>query len=128
MGCEKHQAKGEYDKKYPFYCKKCGGIDFPYTPTLDRVFLLPLIPETYDEGLIQIPIEYSEFYKKPLGIVLSVGRGYWLDSGKFKPTQVKPGQKVYYDNTVPWTHKFEDREDNEHEVTRCGEGDIHGIM
>lgn len=130
MNCDEHKLKGQYPKDAPFYCEVCGGFDFPYTPVGDKVFILPEIPKTFNSGVIIVP-EQSRDIKDGLktnkGIVLGVGKGFWKASGKFKPTQVKAGDTVYYDKTVPWTFELEDRAGVVHSVLIAGEQDVYGL-
>jgi chaperonin GroES len=63
-------------------------------PLGDRIIAKALSAEEVTPGGIVLPESAQE---KPLeGEVLAVGPGAQLDSGKIKPMDVKPGDKVIY--------------------------------
>lgn len=115
----------------PFQDKQ-GGIQFPFQPILDRVFILPSPPPEKFQGssLIEIPQQYQEFYTEGIGILLAVGPGYFTQKGKWvsPPDQLKVGCKVAYDVTVPWRHYVKDADGEFQEVILCGASDIYIIL
>ncbi len=114
----------------PFHNKK-GRIKFPWSPTGDRVFIFPCPPpETFIEGgVIEIPVQFREDYKKEYGILLAVGPGFTDKAGKWRgtPPELIPGSVVVYDVSVPWRAQVEGLDGNNHVVVLCGVTDILGV-
>lgn len=63
-------------------------------PLHDKVFIKPL--EVDDKSSGGIIIHGNDEYKRRLGIVQKVGRGYLKDDDTFKPLEVNVGDKVSY--------------------------------
>jgi len=113
----------------PFHCLTCGAIKFPYRAILDHVFIYPTpLPERYGNSKMFIPDNYKRHYRNWIGIVLHVGPGCYLDSGSFKHTQLRIGQRVVYDKTVPWNIDVEDSNGQVHKVIICGELDVRAVL
>ncbi len=104
-------------------------INSPLRAILDRCIIWP-IPGPQRIGPILIPDTVSEDLRKAEGILLSVGPGYYDDSGKFHKTsdQLKQGVKVMYDKDVPWSTIVKDKNGKEHKLVICGVQDIHGVI
>ena len=108
-----------------------GELEFPWQPTLDRAFLYPFpLPKKYGNGLIEIPEAHQEFYKGSKAILLAVGPGFFDKKGKWIPVtdQLKPGQIVCFDNTIPWEYKLKGNDGNMYTVFLCGVNDIYGVF
>jgi hypothetical protein len=106
-------------------------IKFPYQPTSDRIFLFPSPPpETFGEGIIEIPKNQQEFYREGIGIVLAVGSGFFNEKGVWRPVSklLVPGVKVHFDITVPWEHYVRGLDGEHHRIVLCGSEDIHIII
>lgn len=111
---------GNYD--VPFYCTECGAIKFPVKPTRDIVYVWPDRPKE-KIGSIFIPNNQKKQYKSIFGKVLAIGPGYWKD-GKFHPTELKVGDRVIFDNTVPHRVPMEGNDGKIYYIPFMGEQDI----
>ncbi len=93
----------------PFYCTTCGAFKWRYRAIRSVAFIWPCAGKKIygTKGLIQIPQEWQEDYKSDFGILLSLGPGHW-DNKRFYPTnsELKPGMRVVYDKTVPWSQEI----------------------
>jgi len=109
-----------------------GNMHFPYRALESKAFIWPAPPpETLGElGVILIPIQYREFYAEGYGILLSIGPGYWNDKGKWFPVDplLKPGVTVSFDSTIPYRAMLDGPDGKVHEVYRCVEADIGGVV
>jgi len=114
--------------RLPFYCEECGAFKFPYRAVRDVVFLFSdQIPEETPGGIL-IPSVVRDSMHSEYGVVLSVGKGYWDKKMKFHPTEVKVGDKVMYDKTVPWTQDVEGADGKVYKVKVMGERDVKGLV
>jgi hypothetical protein len=108
-----------------------GKMHFPYRALESKAFIWPTPPpETFYGSNILIPIHYQKYYAEGYGILLSIGPGYWTDKGKWIPIDplLKPGSMIAYDKTVPWSIMLDDSDGKTHEVVRCVEADIGGVV
>ena len=114
--------------KLPFYCGACGAFKFPYRATRDIVFLLSdQIPEETPGGIL-IPSVVRDEMHSEYGVVLSVGPGYYDKKGKYHPTELKAGDKVLYDKTVPWVQDVEGADGVVYKIKMMGERDVKGLV
>lgn len=115
----------------PFHDEN-GNLHFPYKALESKAFIYPSPPpETLGKkGLIEIPQEFREYHRDKTGIVLSIGPGYYDKKNKWNSTspRLKPGVKVFFDNTVPWAVFVLGLDGTKHKVTICVEADILGIV
>jgi co-chaperonin GroES (HSP10) len=113
-------------RKYniPFYCTLCGNLDFKYQATGDKVFVWPEV--TPDKvGSIYIPVVAKK--TTGYGLVLSVGPGTVSKSKKsYVPTTLKAGERVAYDNSVPWGVELAGSDGKIYFVRIMGELDVFG--
>lgn len=115
----------------PFHDNE-GTIHFPYQALQSVVFIYPVPPPKTlgKEGLIELPVEFREFHQDKTGIVLSIGPGYYNKKNKWIPvnSKLKPGTKVYFDNTVPWDLYVVGLDGQKYKIYVCVEADIFGIV
>ena len=119
----------------PFFCTFCGAIKFNYRAIRDIVFLWPIpLTRTYvEEGVVERPessidSEDEVYGRSNLGIVLSVGPGYY-DNKRFHPTNtLERGMKILYDKNVPWRTYVKDNDGKSRMVVFCGFKDIWSIV
>jgi co-chaperonin GroES (HSP10) len=105
-GCNTSSEMLEIIKKFeiPFVCIKCGGFLFPYKAVLDRVFLYPQKTPA-KIGSIFLTETYRASKEQEIGVILSVGPGYYNKKGVFiSVDDFKGGDVVIYDKQVPWVH------------------------
>jgi len=114
--------------KIPFYCDLCGGMYFPYKPTLDRVFIWPdPVPEKSSGGIF-IPEAFRE-ETFGFGTILAAGRGYYDQSKRrFISMELKVGDRVCYDKDVPWKVSLRNTFGLYYDVAYMGEKDVKGIL
>ena len=112
--------------RIPFICDKCGGIDFPFMPTTDRIFVWPE-PEPEKIGLIELPATYRQFHRSERGIVLAAGPGYYNKHGIFIKNDLKIGDVVIYDVGAMYTRTASSKNGKEYDVKLMGEQDILAI-
>ena len=109
-----------------------GELLFPYRALESKALIFPDPPpeKMGKEDIIEIPIQYREFYQEGIGTLLSIGPGYYDGKGKWYPVDplLKPGVKVAYDNTVPWGIILPGLDGKEYRVTMCVEVDIGGVV
>ena len=84
------------------------------------------------------PLKIGSFWLPPnlrdrenlsVGTVISVGPGYYDKNKKrFIPTEVKPGQRVLFDNTTPWPLDVIDPSGETQSVRLMTELDVKGII
>lgn len=114
----------------PFH-NKAGNIVFPWQATSDRVFIYPIPPEEvkYQGTIIFKPDISKGEERSGLGVLLSVGSGYWNSKGKFCPTNsdLVVGRVVAYDKTIPWTQSVQGADGEYYEIVFCGAGDVLGV-
>jgi len=119
----------DYYEKVPFFCKGCGNIRFDMRAIQGKVILYPFPPEkTYEGTSIEVPIQYQEFYKAWKGFVLSVGSGYYEQSGQFIPTTLEEGSLVLFNRDVPWYGTRKGLDGKEHPIVLCGERDVWIVL
>lgn len=114
----------------PFH-RSDGSIDFPYIASSDRCFIYPSPPpESFGEGIIQIPEHLQEFYAEGYGILLSVGLGFYHEKGHWISVspRLQPGVKVHFDIGVPWEEFILGPNGERHRVVLCGVTDIWGVV
>jgi co-chaperonin GroES (HSP10) len=112
--------------KIPFICAECGGIDFPFMPTTDRIFVWPE-PEPEKIGLIELPATYRQFHRSERGLVLAAGPGYYNKRGIFIETELKVGDIVIYDVSTMYTRTATNKNGKEYDIKLMGEQDILAI-
>ena len=111
----------------PFHCIVCGGVLFPVRPLRDLTYLWPdPVPEKI--GSIYIPEKARESLENEFGLVLAIGPGYYDKKDRYHPTELKPGQRVFYDNTVPWSMYATAPDGGRYVVKFMGEQDIKGMV
>ena len=117
--------------KTPFHDKK-GYLHFPFRALESKAFIFPCPPpETLgEEGLISIPQEFQEYYQDKTGILMSIGPGYYDKKNRWNPTdpKLKPGVKVFFDNSIPWSLNILGLDKKEYKVFICVEADILGVV
>lgn len=114
------------DKENPFLVN--GVLKVGLKATGQKVFVWP-DPKPTKIGSFWLPENIKDREKLRLGIVLTVGPGYFDNKKKrFIPTEVKPGQRVLFDNTTPWPIILKDPKGNEQTVRVMTELDIKGII
>jgi len=112
----------------PFWCPTCGAIKFPLRPLGDKVFIISDPIRTHlGSGILVIPDEYKE-KKRRTGTIVSVGKGYVDDRGKFVAMSLKIGQRVIYHFGVPWSTDAKGQDGKEHRVELMGEKDVQLII
>ena len=152
--CKKHPKYRTNDGKPNYPCPTCweiwdekfsprpkiltpwhdakGVLHFPIQATESKAFIWPTEPpETLgDEKKILIPKQYRQYYNEGIGILLSIGPGYWNQKGKWiaKDKLLKPGIFVAFDETVPYRTWLKGLDGVEYEVTMCVEVDIGGVV
>lgn len=115
-----------YEKKIPFSCVLCGSLAFKYKAIRDVVFVWPDPPKE-QVGSIHIPEAFRAY--EEYGTVVSIGKGTMDKSKKFfVPTELKVGDYVVYDKTVPWQMDIDGTDGRLHVVKYMGEQDIKGIV
>jgi len=115
----------DYLSRTPFYNHETDLMEFGLRTVCDRVLLYPLPPEErYNDGLIEIPVQYQEFYQSWQAIVLAVGPGYYEQKGNFVPTTLKVGSLVLFNKDVPWYSTRPGVDGKEHAIVLCGERDV----
>jgi hypothetical protein len=118
----------------PFKCKKCGGLDFPYIPINDKVFLFLIndIPEKVG-SIYMVNDNYvggSYVSKKwePKAIVLAKGAGYYDKKGNFyNCDNFEVGDIVSFYKGIPdsWRNfEIKNRDTEFNKVIKCGYNDI----
>jgi len=111
---------------------KNGVLKFPYKPLRDLVFIFPTSPpeKIGRENLLFIPGHYRRNYQDKTGIILAIGSGYQNDKGKwFRPSkELKPGTKVFFDNTTPWGELFTGLDGKKYYIFICGIADVFGLV
>ena len=108
--------------KVPFVCKECEALKFEYKGLKDVVFVWPFEPPK-KIGSFYIPDAIRENQEVEYAVVLSAGKGYWTDRGKFISTKVFEGDVVVYDKSVPWVIKV-----NENKVKYMSYMDVKGVI
>lgn len=115
----------------PWYDKN-GVLKFPYKPLRDLVFIFPTSPPERmgRENLLFIPEHYRRNYQDKTGVILAIGPGYQSDKGKWlRPSEeLKPGAKVFFDNTTPWGELFTGLDGKKHYIFICGIADVFGLV
>jgi len=101
---------------------KCPFKKFPYKGLRDVVFVWPFEPPK-KIGSFHIPDVIRENTEIEYGVVLSAGKGYYTNKGKFRPTRVVEGDVVIYDKTVPWVIEIEGQK-----VKYMGYADVKGTV
>ena len=114
----------------PFHCDICGVLEFPLRAIRDILFVWPdPLPKFIgNEKIIEIPLQFREFYKNEFGYVLSIGPGYY-DNKHFIHTDrnIVPGSRIVYDKTIPWTWEVQDSKGISHVVKVFGARDVLAI-
>jgi len=130
-----------------------GQIHSPFRAILDRCIIWPVPPpERIGDGVIEIPQTARDQFQDSTGILLSVGPGYWgkeIEGGPqllsrlrmrkpgqesshqvWHPTtdQLKPGVRVYYDNSVPWGVQGVGLDGKTYNLVICLVADLQGIV
>jgi len=112
--------------KIPFFCTECSSLKFPYQAIRDIVFVWPeVIPEKV--GGIFIPRTVQSLGTE-YGVVISVGKGTYNKKGTFVPSQLKVGDCVVYDKSVPWKMDVLGNDGKTHEVKYMGQLDVKGVV
>lgn len=115
----------------PFH-DKAGNLHFPFRALESKAFIYPCPPpETLGkENLICIPQEFQEHYQDKTGIIMSIGPGYYDKKNRWNPTDphLKPGTKVFFDNSVPWSTNVLGQDGHEYKIFICVEADILGVF
>jgi len=119
-GVSADPAEVELLDKYdvPFRCPECRGLLFPYQALNGVVFIWALPVATKTEGGVHLPAAIQENFKTAKGIVLSTGAGVVNEKTKeFTSTELKAGDEVLYDKSVPWSTEAEDSDGKKHQIT-----------
>jgi hypothetical protein len=113
--------------KVPFYCSKCGAIQYPWKPIRDVAFVYPIpLPDTYNpQGQVVIPDNYKQFYRKGEGVLLAVGPGFYSSKSFISTSEdLVPGSFIRYNPEVPWKVPVVGTDEKEHLIIICGAQDI----
>ena len=102
--------------KFPFFCKECGRIDFPIRAIQGKCYVLQDPPCT-QIGQILLPDVAQE--GDVFGTILTVGPGYY-DNKKWHGVEWRPGDRVVFDNTVPWDMEVCNRKGDSYKVFVMG--------
>jgi co-chaperonin GroES (HSP10) len=109
-----------------------GNLKFPYQPLRDLVFIFPTPPPERigSESLLFIPEGFKKRHQDKTGVILAVGLGYYDKKGKFHPapSELKPGTKVFFDNSTPWGQYLLGLDGKQHFVFLCGVCDVFGVV
>lgn len=113
----------------PFLSKN--KIKFPIRALNDIVFLWKIpesvISEKKLSETIIIPEHIIRKKTSEIGFILSIGPGYW-DKKKFYPcTDLKAGDFVAYDSSVPWNMGVKAEDGKEYMVTIAGYKDVRAL-
>ena len=108
----------------PFRCSECGMVDFEYGACKDIVFIYPdRDPEQL--GRFYLPPKVRSNYRNEYGYVLSSGPGYYnKKTGRLVVNQLKPGMRVAYDKSVPWSMRVKAEDGKTYRVVYMGETDV----
>lgn len=114
--------------KIPFVCKTCGNIKFPFKALNGVVFIWPK-PIEEKVGSIFMPEVSRENFKSYKGVVLSTGKGV-IDrkTGEFRECELKTGDEVLYDNSIPWAMNVEASDGKEYQVRMANTLDINALV
>jgi hypothetical protein len=117
--------------KTPFHNEK-DELKFPIRALRDLCYIWPLpAPEAHNTGLIEIPQIYQENYLNGIGVLVSIGGGFYNPKFKqfVKPDpKLIPGVKVAYDVSIPWYIFAIGQDKVPHRVVYCSTGDIRGLV
>ena len=120
-------GKNDMQPTTPFHDKD-GALHSPLRAILDHVVIWPLPEPEYlgKKSLIEIPQEYRLRHRDGVGVLLSIGPGYYKDSGVFRTVSdmLNVGDVWYFDKSVPWTFLVNDYNGNEQLLFICGEQDL----
>jgi len=113
----------------PFRCVGCNSIQFKYQAFRDVVFLYP-VPRPEKIGSIYLP-DYDgrthntqEYFRSPIGVILSAGEGAYDKIGKWHPSEgIEVGDAVLYNKHVPWKMEIDG-----HNIVICGYKDLYTII
>lgn len=110
----------------PFYCPECGAIKFPLKPLHDLVYVWD-DPVKEKIGSLYIPDKKAKHVQSYFGKVLAIGPGYYKN-GKFIPTELKVGDYVAYNRSVPHRLSLEGNDGKMYPVRMFGEQDIIALV
>ena len=102
--CKSEEDTFKIVQKYqiPFKCPDCGSIDFPIRAMNGIVFVWSK-QQPKKIGKIIIPDRLNQPFTSHFSVVLSAGKGCKdIKTGKFVPSQLKVGDRVWRDKDTPW--------------------------
>ncbi len=108
----------------PFYCPRCGKVDFPIRAMRSIVFIEQIGKQEYE--LLHIPEQYRE--ESEFGVVLSSGPGYTDEDGDWVPNTVKVGDIVVYDKGILWDTRVKAADGYSYPVRFMPEVDVKGVV
>jgi co-chaperonin GroES (HSP10) len=80
-------------------------------------------------GSFWLPLNLRDREKLSVGTVISIGPGYFdKNKNRYVYSEVKPGQRVVFDNTTPWPLDVKDPSGKIQSVRLMTELDIKGII
>jgi len=122
-------AKMIKEHDIPFACPDCKGINFPLQAIKDRVFLFPI--DIYKKKLtstsIIIPDSVKSKKESEYGIVMTIGPGYFMNSGVFFKPEIEVGDRVAFDKGVPWSWDAEGTDGKKHTIKVMGYQDVKAL-
>jgi co-chaperonin GroES (HSP10) len=119
-----------FEKKIKFSCPFIvdGKVKFPIKPLNAGLFMWP-DPLPQKVGSLFIPEDYQENYRNSIGIVLAIGPGFFSRKrDRFIPTEVKPGDRVVFDTSVPWRIPVEGPDGKDYVCWGLAEVDVKGMI
>lgn len=115
-GATKDTSKVVEEKKIPFKCPECGGIDFPIKAMNGIVFVWQE-KQPAKIGSIIIPERLNQPFTSHFAVVLSHGKGCKdVKTGKFVHCELEVGDKIWRDKDTPWKMPVEAPDGLEYEV------------
>ena len=103
-------------------------IVFPYKPLNGVVFIWPK-PLPTMQGTIYLAEAAREQFKTSKGVVLAAHRGVTNKRTKqWVECELKPGDEVLYDKSVPWNMVIAAPDGTEHKVELMGMLDVNALI
>jgi co-chaperonin GroES (HSP10)/predicted RNA-binding Zn-ribbon protein involved in translation (DUF1610 family) len=129
--CGKEQAvEQEIVSKYsiPFKCPACGNIHFKYRALNGLIFIWPK-PIITTQGKIFIPEQSQNSFKSSEGVVLAAGKGCTnKKTGDFTECEVRVGDEVLYDKSIPWHLEIKAADGTKHKVDLTNMFDVNAVI